>query len=207
MLKNLKKEYEACNKCGKCMNSQKVFGSDNPDADIMIVGEGPGEVEVETGVPFTGPAGQLLDKILGAVDIKRESLYYTNTILCRTNEKNRTPSWEEIQNCAERLDKEINIVKPNIIIMVGSPSLKRFFGRDSRVTECHGRWFTDFRPPYARFFCIYHPSWALHSSTPGELKAKKRILWEDIKVFRDTLDITNFTLKRDLSETDEKEVL
>ena len=178
------------------MNNQKVFGCGNPDADIMIIGEGPGEMEVENGVPFTGPAGQLLDKILEAVDVKREDCYFSNTIVCRTNEKNRTPSWDEIQNCAERLDEEINIVKPNVILMVGSPSLKRFFGKDSKVTECHGRWFLDFKPPYARYFSIYHPSWILHSSTPGEEKAKKRTVWEDMKIFKEDLEVANFTLRR-----------
>ena len=194
-VQNLKEKYNKCNKCDKCMNDCKVFGYGNTNADIMVIGEGPGGEEVESGIPFVGQAGQLLDKILASVNIKREDVYFSNTILCRTNEKNRTPSWDETQNCADRLDEEINLVKPNVILMVGSPSLKRFFGKNSKVTECHGRWFLDFKPPYVRYFSIMHPSWALHSSTEGELSAKKRTLWEDIKIFKSDLEVTNFTLK------------
>jgi len=195
MMETLKKKYELCNKCEYCINSCKVFGHGNPKADIMVIGEGPGRTECETGVLFTGPAGQLLDKILAAINLKREELYFTNIVACRTNEKNRTPSWIETQNCAERLNEEMNIIKPNIILMLGSPSLKRFFGRSSKVSESHGRWFMDFKPPYARFFSLFHPSWALHSSTADEMKAKKRTIWNDIKKFKDELDITNFNLK------------
>ena len=197
MLKKLNEKYKSCDKCDKCMNKCKVFGHGNPDADIMIVGEGPGGEELESGVPFNGHAGQFLNKILASIDIKREDLYFSNTILCRTNEKNRTPSWDEMQNCADRLDEEINIVRPNVILMVGSPSLKRFFGKDSKVTDSHGRWFLDFRPPYARYFSVMHPSWILHSSTPGEEAAKKRTMWEDMKIFKEDLEVANFELRRE----------
>ena len=196
-VQNLKEKYNKCNKCDKCMNDCKVFGYGNTNADIMIIGEGPGGEEVKSGIPFVGQAGQLLDKILTSVNIKREDVYFSNTILCRTNEKNRTPSWDEMQNCAERLDEEINIVKPNVILMVGSPSLKRFFGKTSKVTECHGKWFLDFNPPYARYFSIMHPSWVLHSSTEDELKAKKRTMWNDIKCFARDLKVVNFELRRE----------
>jgi len=196
-LDNFKEKYKDCNKCTKCMNHFKVFGHGNPNADIMIVGEGPGGADVETGIPFSDKAGQLLDNIIKSIGLKKEELYYTNVVICRTNEKDRTPSWEENQNCAERLTEEINLVRPNIILMVGSPSFKRFFGRDSKVSQGHGHWFIDFKPPYARFFSIMHPSWALHSSTPDELKAKKRVLWDDIKTFRNNLQVTNFSIKED----------
>lgn len=177
------------------MTCKKTFGWGNPNANIMLVGEGPGQVEIETGIPFTGPAGQLLDKIMMSIGLKREDLYFSNTVICRTNEKNRTPALDEVENCSERLDKEINIVKPNVIVMVGSSSLKRFFGKDSRVSECHGRWLLDFKPPYARYFSILHPSWVLHSTTAGEEAAKKRTMWEDAKKLKEGLEITNFKIK------------
>jgi len=196
MLKTFQEKYSSCSKCDKCTNAQKVFGNGNTCAKIMIVGDNPGGIDIENGIPFAGPAGQLLDKILASIDLKREDLYYTNTILCRTNEKDRAPSWEEIQNCADRLDEEINIIKPNVILMVGSQSLKRFFGKDSKMSECHGRWFLDFKPPYARYFSIMHTSWILHSSTPGEETAKKRTVWEDMKIFKQDLEVTNFEIGR-----------
>ncbi len=195
MLKALKEKYNNCNRCSSCVCDCKVFGGGNTNADIMIIGESPGDTEIERGEPFTGLAGQMFNKILTAIDLKREDLYFSNAILCKTNEKYRSPSWEEIQNCADRLDEEINTVKPNVILMVGSHSLKRFFGKDSKVTESHGRWFLDFKPPYARYFSTYHTSWALHSSTPGEQQAKKRVIWEDIKTFSRDLEITNFNLR------------
>ena len=200
MKKMIIEKYKDCSKCTNCINKQKVFGNGNQNADIMIIGDNPGVADYDNGIPFTGPAGQLLDKALSSIGIKREDLYYTNTVICRTNEKDRTPSREEVSNCADRLDEEINIVKPNVILLVGSQSLKRFFGDDIRVTESHGRWFLDFRPPYARYFSIMHPSWALHATTEGESTAKKRIIWEDIKRFRDDLDVANFELKREVCE-------
>ena len=178
------------------MNDCKIYGHGNIDADIMVIGEGPGKVECETEIPFTGPAGQLLDKILAAIQLKREDLYYTNIVLCRTNEKNRIPTWNEIQNCSERLDEEVNEVHPNVIILVGSPSLKRFFGQNSKVTESHGQWFMDLKPPYARFFSLLHPSWILHSNTEAEMKAKKSTMWTDIQILSEDLEVANFELIR-----------
>ena len=199
-MKTIKEQYNECTKCDNCINKQKVFGYGNPNADIMIIGDSPGVEDYDSGVPFSGQSGELLDKALSSIGLDKNDLYYTNTIICRTNEKDRTPAREEVSNCADRLDKEISIVKPNVILMVGSQSLKRFFGDDTRVTDSHGRWFLDFRPPYARYFSIMHPSWALHATTEGESTAKKRVIWEDIKVFRDSLETANFTLKRELEE-------
>jgi len=192
----IKEKYDTCSKCSTCMNNYKIYGHGNINADIMVIGEGPGEMECETGIPFTGPAGQLLDKILAAIDLKREDLYYTNVVLCRTNEKNRTPSWSEIENCSERLNEEINEVKPNVILMIGSQSLKRFFGKNSKVTQCHGQWFMDLEPPYARYFSLYHPAWILNSNTEDEMKAKKKTMWTDVLVLAEDLEISNFTIIR-----------
>ena len=195
MLESLKKKYEGCNVCKLCLHTCKVYGYGNPNTDIMVVGEGPGRVECETGIPFTGPAGKLMDEIFSAIGLAREKLYFTNVVICRTNEKNRTPSWSEIQNCALRLDEEINIVKPSVIVMLGSPSLQRFFGKDSKVSITHGQWFMDLKPPFAKYFSLMHPSWVLHSNTEEELMAKKKTMWQDVKVLRRDLEILNFSFK------------
>jgi len=197
MLEKIKKEYESCNKCSNCINNKKVFGCGNPNAEIMIVGDGPGKADSESGVPFSGPDGELLNKMLSAIGLKREELFFTNTIACLTNEKDRLPSFEETQNCAKRLNSEIIAVKPNIILMIGSISLKHFFGRQSKVAESHGHWFMDLNPPYARYFSLYAPTWVLHATTPGELLSKKRIIWEDLKKFSSELEVANFKIKED----------
>lgn len=189
------KKYESCNVCKLCTHTCKVYGHGNPKADIMVIGEGPGSVECETGIPFTGPAGKLLDEMLAAIDIKRDELYFTNIILCKTNDKNRAPSWEESQNCAARLNEEIEAVSPNIILMVGSKCLQRFFGENSKLKECHGHWFMDFKPPFARFFSVHHMNWVLFSNTEEEKQTKKNEIWKDARRFALDLNITNFRLK------------
>ena len=194
---NFKNKFNSCSTCDKCSTTTKVFGNGNLNAEIMIIGESPGRDEIESQDPLAGPHGEMLNKALGAVGIKKENLYYTNTILCKTNDKNRAPSWEEIQNCSIRLEEEINIVKPNIILLIGSSSLKRFFGKTSTISENHGRWFMDFKPPYSRFFSIFHPSWVLNAVSEGELKEKKKVIWNDIKTFRKEMEIVNFTLRRE----------
>ncbi len=197
MLDAIFAKYGNCNKCNNCISSCKVFGSGNPNAKIMVVGEGPGATEVETKIPFTGASGKLLDEAFRSVGIAREDIYVTNAILCRTNEKNRTPSWEESQNCAVRLDEEMNIVKPNVIVMAGSVSLQRFLGEGALVGESHGSWFMDFKPPYARLFSIRHPAWVLYSNTKEEQEAKMTELKEDMETFKRELSVANFNLKRE----------
>jgi uracil-DNA glycosylase len=194
-ISELKEKYKSCNKCDKCISENKICGTGDDNADIMFIGDSPGRAEGSAKTPFAGPSEEMLDKIIQAMGLEREKLYFTNTTLCVPNGKDRTPSLEEMQNCAERLDEEINIVKPNVIVMVGSSCLKRFFGNSSKLSECHGRWFFDFNPPYARYFSFYHPSWALNSVSDGELKSKKRILWEDSKKFISELEVANFKIK------------
>lgn len=189
------KKYSACNVCKYCTHSCKVYGHGNPKAEIMIVGEGPGKMECETGIPFTGPAGKLMDEMLSAIGLKRDELYFTNIILCKTNEKNRSPSWDEIQNCAGRLDEEIEAVNPNVIIMAGSKSLQRFFGENTKLSDCRGHWFLDFKPPFARFFSIHHMNWALCSNTEEEMQAKKNEMWKDARILKRDLEVANFRIK------------
>lgn len=192
--KQIVEKYKDCKLCEGCQNHTKVFGSGHKSAQVAIVGEGPGKDEVAQLTPFVGAAGQLLDKILSAIQLNREDLYFTNAILCRTDDKNRTPTQKEYTNCRQRLFDELSIIKPKFTIMVGSIALKSIMGDDYGVTTAHGKWFTQLAPPCYFYFSLYHPAWILHSQGEGEIKAKKKIMWDDIRAFRDGTEAFDNTL-------------
>lgn len=186
--KELIKKYGDCKLCESCDTKVKVFGSGNFKARIAIVGEGPGKDEIAQQTPFVGAAGQLLNKILAAVDIKREDCFFTNSVLCRTDEKNRTPTKKECSNCRQRLYDELLVVQPRFTLLVGGTALKTIMGDDSAIMKMHGQWYTLLDKPCYFYFVIPHPAWILHASTEGETRIKKRLMWEDIKLFRKGLD-------------------
>lgn len=181
LLGELKNKYEACTKCCNCQHQVKVFGAGNPSAKIVIVGEGPGQEEVAKLTPFIGPAGQLLELILSKVGLKREDLYFTNTILCRTGSNNRTPTKAEYTNCKTRLFEELSILKPRYVLMTGSTALKTIFGDQYKIMDCHGKWFTHLSYPCFFYYSILHPAWILHSTSDTESKAKKQTMWNDVR--------------------------
>lgn len=186
---DLKEKYRCCATCTSSLTDTKVFGYGNESADICVIGEGPGREECEKSIPFVGPAGQLLDKILAGVKIKREDCYFTNTVICRTNQQNRTPTHTEMSNCKKRLWEELSILRPKVTLLVGSPALQCIFGRDQKITREHGEWITLLEKPCYFYFPIYHPAYIMHSSTPGEEKNKKEEVWTDIKKFKRDLNL------------------
>jgi DNA polymerase len=187
-LEEIKEKYSDCCLCGNCQNKVKVFGNGNPTAEIAVIGEAPGSQEVKSRIPFTGDAGQLLDQMLDSIGIKRKDIFATNTVLCRTNDKNRTPSLQERNNCKKRLFEELSAVKPKFLIMAGTPALQSIFGDNYGVTKYHGKWLTTLSYPARYCFSIYHPSWLLHSSSEEERTSKRMITWKDMKTFRDDLN-------------------
>jgi len=188
-MEELKERYGACKKCSKCLNSVKVFGCGDLSARIAVIGEGPGKDEVAELTPFVGKAGKLLYDILAAINLKKGDLFLTNAVLCRTDDKNRTPTKEEYRNCQSRLFEELSIIKPKFTLLVGSIALRTIMGNDElKISECHGRWFTHLNDPCLFYFAIYHPAWILHSSTEGEERLRKKVMWEDIKLFMDDMN-------------------
>jgi uracil-DNA glycosylase len=188
----IKQKYQGCTLCDKCLNSVKVFGSGNPAAKIAVVGEGPGREEVTELTPFIGEAGRLLDKILAGINLKREDIFFTNSVLCRTDYKNRTPTKQECLNCKNRLFEELSIVSPKFILLLGSTALKSIMGDNYKISECHGNWHTLLSKPCFFYFSTYHPAWILHSVNDGEIKAKKITIWKDMKKFYNDMEaITN----------------
>ncbi len=182
----------ACRKCA--IGSERrnnVYGEGDPCARLMVIGEGPGETEDLLGRPFVGRAGQLLDKMLGAIDLAREDVYIANTVKCRPTSpgprgpKNRAPESQEMTNCRPFLDEQIDIISPRVILALGAPAAKSFLGRDFQITKMRGRWYEG--PQGIPLMVTFHPAYILRQ-TGGELNAVKRLVWNDLKAVRMKLD-------------------
>ena len=152
----LKKECARCVRCGLCQTRHNVvFGVGNESADVMFVGEGPGEQEDLQGQPFVGRAGQLLDDMLSIIDLSRKSnCYIANIVKCRPPQ-NRDP-WEVEQDaCIGYLENQIALVKPKILVCLGRIAATRLIREDYRITKEHGQWV---EKDGIWMTAIYHPS-------------------------------------------------
>ncbi len=167
-----------CTKCDLRNNArQVVFGEGNPSADLMLIGEAPGVQEDRLGRPFVGPAGQLLDRILAAIDLKREDVYIANIGKCRPP-GNRIPNPAEVAACRPFVEKQIELIKPKIIVLLGALATKTLANPDARITRMRGTWIK--KEDYW-IMPTFHPAALLRD------KAKKRPVWEDFKQIRDLL--------------------
>ena len=152
----LKQTCYTCTRCGLCeTRNNVVFGVGREDADIMFVGEGPGEQEDLKGEPFVGPAGKLLDDMLSIIDLDRGSnCYIANIVKCRPP-KNRDPLETEQDACIGYLRNQVTLVKPKIIVCLGRIAAKRLIDQDYRITRQHGQWV---ERSGIWMTAIYHPS-------------------------------------------------
>lgn len=154
-LDEIRKECEGCRKCSLAeTRTNVVFGVGNPHADIMFIGEAPGEKEDLSGIPFVGAAGKLFDKYLVAVGIPREEIYIANMLKCRPP-KNRDPKPEEQDLCIEYLREQVRAVSPKLIVCLGRIAAMRLIKPDFRITAEHGIWFE--RGAFS-VCAVYHPS-------------------------------------------------
>lgn len=150
--------YESCAACEKCelakTRTNCVFGTGNREADILFVGEAPGEQEDLSGTPFVGRAGQLLDKYLYAVDIAREDVYIANILKCRPP-KNRDPLPAEEEACIDYLREQVRLIKPKIIVCLGRIAAMKLIKPDFKISKEHGIWFEK-----GNFImtAVYHPA-------------------------------------------------
>ena len=183
---------DGCRKCAIGYERRKnVYGEGDPCARVMVVGEGPGETEDLLGRPFVGRAGQLLDKMLGAIGLAREDVYICNTVKCRPTlpgprgPRNRAPDPQEMANCRPFLDEQIEIIAPEVILALGAPAAKSFLGRDFQITKMRGRWYPG--PLGSALMVTFHPAYVLRQ-TGGEIEAVKRMVWTDLKAIRAKLD-------------------
>ena len=151
----LRSTCEACRKCNLCnTRTNVVFGVGRQDADIMFIGEGPGEQEDLRGEPFVGAAGKLLDDMLSIIDVNRTNCYIANIVKCRPP-MNRDPFDEEQNACFGYLRKQIELINPSIIVCLGRIAAKRIIDPEYRITREHGQWICR---NGVWMTAIYHPS-------------------------------------------------
>ena len=182
-LDKLATELTACTACPLRQDCQAPVGwFGNPDSPILFVGEGPGGVEDDYGCPLIGPSGQLLDKALWSVQITRDRVLTSNVIKCRPK-GNRTPNLAEGDFCAQRwLDKEIAIVKPLVIVALGSVAMHYLGNPDMRITRQRGLWFKSKH----NIDCLatFHPSYLLRKHGHEQVEAKWQV-FHDLEAVRD----------------------
>ena len=180
-LEDLRQRVLSCQRCSLAQSrSQVVFGEGRAPAELMLIGEAPGEVEDRTGRPFVGPAGQLLTKILDSAGIPREEVYITNVVKCRPP-GNRVPTKEEMAACWEWLAAQIALVRPKIIITLGNTPTHWLLGRSEGINELRGRFF-----PWKggiEVFPMFHPSYLLRNPS-SEKGSPKYLTWQDIKAVK-----------------------
>ena len=169
----------ACTRCKlhTLGRTQVVFGVGNPEARLMFVGEAPGADEDEQGVPFVGRAGQLLTKIIEAIDLKREDVYIANVIKCRPPQ-NRNPEPDEVETCEPFLFQQIDAIKPTVIVALGKFGAQTLLRTQDPISRLRGRVF-EYRG--AKLIPTFHPAYLLRNPPA------KREVWEDMKLVRQLL--------------------
>lgn len=136
----LEKSIKGCKKCKLCNNRNNiVFGCGNKNADIMLIGEGPGADEDIQGIPFVGKAGKLMNSAFEALEINRDDVYIANVVKCRPP-NNRNPEKDEETACLDYLRNQVILVKPKIIVLLGNVALKAILGNEYSITSARGKW-------------------------------------------------------------------
>ena len=170
----------ACTKCPHLVKSrtQVVFGVGNPDAELMFVGEAPGEDEDRQGEPFVGRAGQLLTKIIEAMGFPRSEVYIANVLKCRPDmppgeSGNRKPTSAEMKTCLPYLQRQIEIIRPRALVALGATAMEGLTGDPAPIGRLRGRWHEFDGIP---LMATYHPAYLLRNQSNTE----KRKVWEDL---------------------------
>lgn len=175
----LEESIKNCSKCKLC-NGRKniVFGTGNKNAKIMFIGEGPGADEDIQGEPFVGKAGQLMNKAFEALEIERNNVYIANIVKCRPPQ-NRNPEKDEAEACMDYLRNQVILVKPKIIVLLGSVALKYILGEEYGITNSRGKWIERKEIWYMPTF---HPAALLRDDS------KKIDFWRDLKLVKEKLE-------------------
>jgi uracil-DNA glycosylase family 4 len=167
-----------CTRCRLSEGRQKVvFGAGNPAAELMLIGEGPGAEEDRQGLPFVGAAGELLTRIIQAIELTREEVYIANVVKCRPP-GNRDPQPDEVAACRGYLEKQIALVRPRAIVALGKVAAQTLLGNDAPIGRMRGQWYQVQGIPA---MVTYHPAALLRN------QALKRPTWEDMQQVRDRL--------------------
>jgi uracil-DNA glycosylase family 4 len=171
-LERIREDIGDCTRCRLCEQRNRiVFGVGNPKADIVFVGEGPGRDEDAQGEPFVGRAGKLLTDMIKAMSLERSDVYIANVVKCRPPE-NRTPEHDEIATCSPFLLRQIEFIRPKIIVCLGNVAAQSLLGTNKSISHFRGQWF-DFRG--SRLIATYHPAYLLRNP------AAKSEVWTDLK--------------------------
>jgi uracil-DNA glycosylase len=191
-LKKARQDAKACRDCPLWANAtQTVFGAGDPHARVMLVGEQPGDEEDKKGLPFVGPAGRLLDRALEAAGVDREHLYVTNAVKHFKWEPrgkrrlHKTPAQREIDACHQWIEREIALVKPHVIVALGSTAAKALIGRGFKVSVQRGEFVKSPLAPYV--FATFHPSALLRLREETEKEAAFDQLVGDLKLIKKAL--------------------
>ncbi|MCI8353382.1 MAG: uracil-DNA glycosylase [Clostridia bacterium] len=161
-----------CKKCKLCNNRNNiVFGTGNKNARIMFIGEGPGADEDREGIPFVGKAGKLMNMAFDGIGINREEVYIANIVKCRPP-SNRNPEDDEAIACLDYLRNQVMLVKPKIIVLLGSVALKNILGKEYGITASRGKWIE-------KKGILYMPTW--HPAALLRDDSKKVEFWQDLK--------------------------
>lgn len=162
-----------CNKCKLCSGRRNiVFGCGNKKANIMLIGEGPGADEDMQGIPFVGKAGILMNKAFEGLGFNRDNLYIANIVKCRPPQ-NRVPEDDEAEACLNYLRNQVLLVKPKIIVLLGSTALKNILGKEYGITASRGKWI-------GKKGILYMPTW--HPAALLRDETKKIEFWKDLKL-------------------------
>jgi len=182
-----------CQRCklAKLGRKQIVFGTGDPHAELLFIGEGPGADEDQQGLPFVGRAGQLLNNMIAAMGLKREQVYIANIVKCRPP-GNRTPERDECDTCSPFLMRQIGVIRPKVIVALGATAAKNLLGVNDSMASFRGR-FYDYSPPRTlmdageSFTCklavTYHPAFLLRDPR------QKKEAWRDLQMVMQYLDL------------------
>ena len=182
-LRIIREDLGDCTRCRLHQQGRKqiVFGVGNPQAELMFVGEGPGDDEDAQGEPFVGRAGQLLNNMIQAMGLRREDVYIANVVKCRPP-GNRTPERDECDTCSPFLLRQISVIKPRAVVALGAVAAKNLLAINAPMSELRGRWY-DFRPgggdpswPGTRLAVTYHPAFLLRDPR------QKGEAWKDLQM-------------------------
>lgn len=184
----LREQALACTRCPHLVKSrtQVVFGIGNPFAEVMFVGEAPGEEEDLRGEPFVGRAGQLLTKIINAMEYQRDDIFIANVLKCRPDmpigvSGNRKPKLEEMATCLPWLREQIDLIQPKVLVALGATAMEGLLGETIPMKEARGRWFEFNGIPT---LVTYHPAYLLRNQSLTE----KRKVWEDMLLVMEKLE-------------------
>jgi DNA polymerase len=182
-------EVRGCTKCRLCESrTRTVFGEGDAGAQIFFIGEGPGETEDRTGRPFVGRAGELLDRMIAGMGLRREQVMIANIVKCRPP-GNREPAPDEVATCTPYLVRQLEIVRPRVIVTLGRPALQYMLNQKISISRMRGQWQT-WRG--IKLMPTFHPAYILRSYTP-EVRAA---VWSDLQQVMDEVGLPRAKKKR-----------